>query len=148
VTAADDQGSTARSALSRWLFLVPVGVLVVAVAIWWALGLRTPSRASGFGTTPVTFTFADTDLDDALAVIRPGVPVRFDGATPGFTITLKVTGMTEQDAMHWIGQLIDQQIELTDDAIVVRDIPWLERSHRAAAAWVGKTFQVRLWPDR
>lgn len=148
MTKDGDQQSQVRERPTWWLYLIPVGVLVVTVITWWALGLRPETWASGFGDAPVSFTFTDTDLNEALAVIRPGVPVRFDGAATGFVVTLKVTGLKEHVAMHWLGSLIDQHITLTDGVIVIQDISWLERSHRAAAYWMRTTFGVQLWPHR
>lgn len=140
--------TTARERATWWWCLVPVAVLMAVVVVWWAVGLRHDTLASGFGEAQVSFTFNDTDLHEALAVIRPGVPVRFESATSGFLVTLKVTEMKERDAMHWIASLIDQEITLTDGLIIVREVSWLNRSHRAAAYWMRNTCGVPLWPHR
>lgn len=126
--------------------LVLVVLLVATVASWWAIGLRTV-MASGFNETPVSFTFVDTNLEDAVALLRPGVPLRLEGPT-SFVINLKVKDMQEQDAFRWIAELIDQQIELRDGVIIVREVPWLERSYQWTARWASDALGIRLWPNR
>lgn len=123
-----------------------VALLLAVMATWWALGLRTV-MASGFNETPVSFTFVDTTLEDAVALLRPGIPLRLEGPT-SFVINLKVKDMQERHAFLWIAELIDQQIELRDDVITVRDVPWLERSYRWTARLASDTLGIRLWPNR
>ncbi len=148
MTAIGDPQSSGRERSTWWIYLVPIGVVVTLVITWWVLGLRKSPRAIGFGATPVTFTFTDTDMNEAMAIIRPGVPVRYEGATTGFVVTLKVREMKEQDAMQWIAELADQDITLADDTIVFADPSWLSTSHRAAEQWMLRTFGFGLWPNR
>jgi hypothetical protein len=146
VTTEADLIPASHQGIGKWLVLVLVVLLLAAVATWWALGLRT-DMASGFSETRLSFTFEDTTLEDAVALLRPGVPLRLEGQT-SFVITLKAKEMQEQHAFFWIAQLIDQQIVLRDGVITVRDVPWLERSYRWTARWAWDVLGIRVWPNR
>lgn len=121
---------------------------IMLLLLWWAGGLRSwKASASGFSDRPVSFDFRDTGLEDALAVLRPGIAVHFSEPSAEMAITFRVQDMPEQQALSWIAQLTETTIDLEGGGIEVMSPPLLERTYRWMDEWT-RRHGVRLWPNR
>lgn len=131
------------------LVFVLLALPVLVLLVWWAAGLRTwEASATGFSERLVSFNFQDTNLEDALLVLRPGASVYFSDPSVPMIISFKVRDMPEQQALSWIVQLSETSITLKGDRIDVLSPPWWERSYRWVDEWTRRHGGVRLWSNR